>query len=722
MSLHSSLQEMRKYRFPALLVFVFCMMATLSFLAARGMRSTLAAPVSGFNPGNIISDAMMANYNSMTKDDIQRFLSSKNNCNNTNYQQYLNLKAQYPNTDWHFENGHFVCLSEERFGDGITIGSGQTAAEIIYQAAQDYRINPQVLIVLLQKEQGLITDTYPNSKQYRSATGYGCPDSAPCNAEYYGFKNQVRKAAVLFRTVLDGGWSNYPAGRVNYIQYHYNSACGGTQVYIENRATSALYRYTPYQPNASALNAGYGTGDACGAYGNRNFYLYFRDWFGSTQVVVNGTATTIPDGTYSLMSKYGTNQTMDIAGGGTANTTNIQIANRAQSASHTWNFKRNDNGFYTITDVKSGRALDLNGGLTHNGANIQLYDANTTCSQQWKVYQTPDHYLTIESACSAGMVLDVNGLTNSVQLWLTNSSDPQKWSIYTDQTLANGYYNIHHAAANGKAMEVAGGMIVDSANIQTWAKNETIAQKWYISYNSATGDYSIINPRSGKGIDLNGGIIKDSTNVQLYTANTTCAQRWDIIPTGGNNYTFVSACSPNFVLDVNGLNGNIQGWSANNSLAQKWTLSSIPVLADGTYIIQSRMDSNKLINITGAAVADGTNVDLWSNINSDAQKWDIKYNAQTGFYTITNHFSKKSIDLNGGIKTDGNNIHSFAPNTTCSQNWRIIPDEYNHYTIYSACRPDGVVDAYGGLSADGTNIQLFQTNETNAQKWDFIKQ
>lgn len=136
---------------------------------------------------------------------------------------------------------------------------------------------------MLEKEQGLITDSYPNSYNYRAATGYGCPDTAACDTKYYGFKNQVRNAAAMFRSVLDGGWSNYPAGRTNYVQYHPNRNCGGTNIYIENRATSALYRYTPYQPNSAALSAGYGTGDTCSSYGNRNFYMYFTDWFGSTQ-------------------------------------------------------------------------------------------------------------------------------------------------------------------------------------------------------------------------------------------------------------------------------------------------------------------------------------------------------------------------------------------------------------------------------------------------------
>src|SRR5690606_38439795 len=97
---------------------------------------------------------------------------------------------------------------------------------------------------------------------------------------YYGLRNQVRLAASRFRTVLDGGWSNYPVGR-NYILYNPSASCGGSYVNIENRATSALYRYTPYQPNRAALAAGYGTAP-CGAYGNRNFYLFFKDWFGST--------------------------------------------------------------------------------------------------------------------------------------------------------------------------------------------------------------------------------------------------------------------------------------------------------------------------------------------------------------------------------------------------------------------------------------------------------
>ena len=246
------------------------------------------AYLTGFNAGNIMSDSVMSNKTTMTEAQIQTFLKSKNSCNKSTpsdieYAQNY-MKNNNNAVTWNIKDGRFVCMADEKFGSNglpTTDANGETAAHIIWQAAQDYSINPQVLIVLLEKEQSLITDQWPNSNQYKKATGYGCPDTAPCDTQYFGLRSQIRWAASLFRTVLDGGWTNYPVG-VNYVLYNPDHSCGGSNVNIQNRATSALYRYTPYQPNAGALAAGWGTAP-CGAYGNRNFYNYFTDWFGSTQ-------------------------------------------------------------------------------------------------------------------------------------------------------------------------------------------------------------------------------------------------------------------------------------------------------------------------------------------------------------------------------------------------------------------------------------------------------
>lgn len=186
---------------------IFVAISLLTFLLGRFKSNTAdAADLSKFDPGYIISDYTMSNYNSMTEAEIQAFLTKKNPCNNRDYDLYQRLSANNPNVSWHWKDGHFVCLSEELFGDGMTIGEGKTAAKIIYETAQEYKINPQVLIVLIEKESSLITDTIPNNYDYRTMTGFGCPDTAPCDAKYFGFKNQIRKAAWLFRgcSMVDG--------------------------------------------------------------------------------------------------------------------------------------------------------------------------------------------------------------------------------------------------------------------------------------------------------------------------------------------------------------------------------------------------------------------------------------------------------------------------------------------------------------------------------------
>lgn len=243
-----------------------------------GTQQASAASTAGFKAGFIISDNIFTNSQTMTPGQIQDFLNSKVPSCDTNGSQPYGGTTRAAYAASRGVSTPFVCL--KNYSE-----NGIGAAQLIYNAAQQYRINPQVLLVLLQKEQGLITDDWPWPVQYRTATGYGCPDTAPCDSQYYGLTNQLGWAAKMFRSIMDNNpnwYTPYILGN-NSIRYSPNASCGSSLVNIQNRATQALYNYTPYQPNQAALDAGYGNGDACSAHGNRNFYLYFSDWFGSPQ-------------------------------------------------------------------------------------------------------------------------------------------------------------------------------------------------------------------------------------------------------------------------------------------------------------------------------------------------------------------------------------------------------------------------------------------------------
>ena len=258
------------------------------FINSPVVEATPNVNVSLFNPGRLIDDVVFTDNSTMTVDEIQQFLEQtlpNGTCNR--YQaNFYNTSHQPPYTClFEFQQNPTTKVhnygSFEADGSPTAVEGGQSAAEIIWNASQIYNINPQVLLVLLQKEQSLITDTWPWPEQYAKATGYACPDDAACSPQFADFHNQIFGAAWQFRQYLDNLNSYWYIIGTNYIYYHPNTACGTQTVNIENAATIALYLYTPYVPNQAALDNLYGIGDHCSAYGNRNFWVYFNRWFGS---------------------------------------------------------------------------------------------------------------------------------------------------------------------------------------------------------------------------------------------------------------------------------------------------------------------------------------------------------------------------------------------------------------------------------------------------------
>ncbi|WP_221585425.1 hypothetical protein [Microbacterium sp. G2-8] len=232
-----------------------------------------AMSLSGFRPGNIISNANLYTSGTMSAAKIQNFFDQRvPKCDSG----YTCLKDFRMNT---------ISKSPNSYCGGSYSGArNESAARIISKVSKACKVSEKALIVMLQKEQGLVTHTWPSDFRYDIAMGYACPDDAACDTTYFGFQNQMYMAAYqLQRYTKDSYFSWYPVGKTSPVRYHPNASCGSSGVHIENKATAALYYYTPYQPNRAALNAGYGVGDSCSAYGNRNFYNYYTDWFGPTR-------------------------------------------------------------------------------------------------------------------------------------------------------------------------------------------------------------------------------------------------------------------------------------------------------------------------------------------------------------------------------------------------------------------------------------------------------
>ena len=263
---------------------VAILLASVGFVALDvPQRADAALKGRMFDPGLIISDSVFYDFGTMSVDDIQRFLNSKVDvCNDA--------------------DGGPRCIKDFVMDTPATRGSdgrcsavpalkAQTAAMIIYNVAHACNINPRVLIVTLQKEQGLIEAQNPTQRMYDYALGMNCPDTLQgCSKSAAGFFYQMYNGAGQLQ------WYGDPRGSFTYLKVGANISrryqdpqiekklgkdCGQKTFQLKSQATAALYYYTPYTPNDAALANLYGTGDACSAYGNRNFWRFYSTWFGS---------------------------------------------------------------------------------------------------------------------------------------------------------------------------------------------------------------------------------------------------------------------------------------------------------------------------------------------------------------------------------------------------------------------------------------------------------
>lgn len=136
-----------------------------------------------------------------------------------------------------------------------------------------------------------------------------------------------------------------------------------------------------------------------------------------------------------------------------------------------------------------------------------------------------------------------------------------------------GFYEIASALDQTKRLDVAGGSKGAGSNVQSYASNGSLAQRYWIR--TAGGDsFTITNCNSDLNLDVSGAGTADGTNVQQYYRSSSSAQRFRF--TMGESGLEIRSVLGDVVLDISGAsksNGaNVQIWHSNGTAAQSWVL------------------------------------------------------------------------------------------------------------------------------------------------------
>lgn len=128
---------------------------------------------------------------------------------------------------------------------------GEWPADIIYAAAQKYKISPKVILARLQVEQQLITRSSAGAEDLNWAMGSGSYDEGEWGREYSGFKKQVFSGAATLRIHYDD------ARKIVQNGQHLTTVVDGARERVCNSATYALYKYTPNTHGAKLFRSIY---------------------------------------------------------------------------------------------------------------------------------------------------------------------------------------------------------------------------------------------------------------------------------------------------------------------------------------------------------------------------------------------------------------------------------------------------------------------------------
>jgi len=262
-----------------------------------------------FNPGSLISDAAFS--------DTQTFGGA------AGIQKFLEIRASVlANTDPAFLVGlkepNAILLKQALDDPEPSLPSLRTAAQLIWDASQSTGLNPQVILVTMEKEEGLIDQQYKSPQAQATAIdhamGFNCGDAVGCWNLFPGFYYQLfgnldssgnrylGAAKSLMKSFsTTGGRGPAQNGSISKVGQTiiidntlggYDNISAQENVTLSDNATAALYRYTPHVFN-----------------GNYNFWKFFQAWFkypNGTLVALAGGADTyvIEDGSKQLVPNF----------------------------------------------------------------------------------------------------------------------------------------------------------------------------------------------------------------------------------------------------------------------------------------------------------------------------------------------------------------------------------------------------------------------------------
>lgn len=297
--------------------------------------------------------------------------------------------------------------------------------------------------------------------------------------------------------------------------------------------------------------------------------------------------------------------------------------------------------------------------------------------------------------------------------------------------LSKGRYRIRPAVSDVRLLDIYGKSTTSGAGLQLYQATNETNQLFDVSFDSATGYYTITSVNSGLVLDVSGAKAKSGASVIQYAKTGRTNQQWILTETidsyGNTAYEVASALASNLVLDVNGGRDvnetKIQVWSKNNKTSQRFyflptnpNITSTKTIDDGIYSFASALSSSFVLDIAGASNADGVQLALWTKNGGINQLFQVKYDAADGFYTIRPLCSGKSLDVSKNSSLATTPVLQWAYSGRINQKWAIVDNGDGTKTLIA--KNSGLaLDIAGGKATTGAKVLMYYPHGGKNQRF-----
>ena len=423
----------------------------------------------------------------------------------------------------------------------------------------------------------------------------------------------------------------------------------------------------------------------------------------------------LPDGWFTLSPASSPDSVADIASASSADGADARLYVPNGTLAQLFEFRYAD-GYYLVVNASSGKALDVADGDVVPGANVQQWTADSSnANQLFSASDNGDGTWTLVNKAT-GLALSASGSDLVGAAPDGSASQRFRAQEYT-YTISDGVYTINSSFNSGLALEVSSASTSDSAAIQMYAANDTFSQKWLVTLvDESANAYSIEALNSGKRLSAT----SSSAVGQRLPDSNDSAQLWiPNIEVGG--ISFVNLKYQDSILTMSSIaSGKKVGLSSQSvGSPQLFTLnSSSDVVPNGTYFIRMAKNSSFVLDVDSGSRANGANVQVYSNNDSTAQKWDLTRNTD-GTYTICSAVSGKALDVANGSAVSGANVQQYEKNGSKAQKWYISYRD-GGFVISSALNSSFVLNVDSGRTENGANVTIATSSDSHdAQRFTF---